>query len=98
MNTGWSMGGVIYICEGIGYGVDDNLNTFRIGTEQAILEGKDEYIIRNLYRAGVNGLSESERCTDGSYEGRRATLSQGKRPPQVLQRSQRRSMARKVRR
>lgn len=98
MNDGWSMGGRIYLCEGIGYGVDDNLNTFRIGTEQEILEGTDERIVGFLHRAGVNGISESEQGADRGYEGPRTALYQGKSSSKVLQRVPRRSMARSVRR
>lgn len=37
----WIMDGQVFVCAGVGYGLDANLNTVCIGTEQTILEAEE---------------------------------------------------------
>lgn len=96
MSDRWICNGMVYITGNEGWGVDSYLRTFKIGTEQEILESKDERIIRNLNRAGVNGVSESEQDADGGYEGSRTAMSQGKPPRAPIQRIRRSILAKRI--
>lgn len=93
----WICNGQVYIANGEGFGIDDDLRTFRIGTEHDILEGTDARTIRNLNRAGAYGLLGLEQDTDGQYAGGWSPLPKDKPARQAVQRIKRRRLANRLR-
>ncbi len=84
----WILDDMVNVIGGRGYGLNDNLETFYIGTEQEIneaLEGKEgidyDRIRRNLDRAGVDREVATDKEPDARLQNERTT-----RPARVTKR------------